>query len=117
MGTKPKKAKAARPAKTKKIAKANEKEEELESEEEKKLTKIWEEANESQIDRVNQRDLVKHFVASMFSGDLDKFDKTTKRLQRRYKALSQNEQDADNEVMDDLPSMIAEDEYLEQEQA
>merc|ERR1712228_1084600 len=83
-----------------KIKKQTNKKQQIETKKEEKkisnemaqITQIWNEANESQIDRINQRDLVKHFVASMFGGDLQKFDQTTKRLQKRYKALSQSDE-------------------------
>ena len=90
----------------------------IECKEKDKMTKIWNEANESQIDRINQRDLVKHFVASMLSDNLDKFDQTTKRLQRRYRALSESgavEQQSGDLI--ELPPMLGNDEYSKQEQA
>merc|ERR1719336_3668815 len=80
------------------------------------LTKIWNEANEHPIDRENQRNLVKHFVSSVMSDNLQKFDQTTKRLQRRYKKLSATgTQNAAKYGPNELPSMLGDDEVLQQE--
>lgn len=50
-----------------------------------KISKIWVESTSQQIDRKNRRDLIKNFVSAIVDGNLDRFDKVTKRLQREYK--------------------------------
>merc|ERR1712048_984227 len=81
------------------------------------LTKIWNEANEHPIDRENQRDLVKHFVSSVMSDNLQKFDQTTKRLQRRYKKMSASStQNTTKYEPNEMPPMLGDDEVLQQKE-
>ena len=56
----------------------------LSQSEKRKISKVWHESKAKGIDRKNQRNLIKHFVSAIVDDDLDKFDKTTKRLQREY---------------------------------
>merc|ERR1712173_477882 len=81
------------------------------------ITKIWNEANEHPIDRENQRDLVKHFVASVMSDNLQKFDQTTKRLQRRYKKMSESgTQNAQKYEPNGLQAVLGNDDALPQQE-
>jgi len=57
----------------------------LKQKEKRKISKIWNESKSFPIDRKNRQNLIKNFVASIVDDNLDKFDKTTKRLQREYK--------------------------------
>eukprot|EP00484_Ammonia_sp_Unknown_P029232 CAMPEP_0197025526 /NCGR_PEP_ID=MMETSP1384-20130603/5828_1 /TAXON_ID=29189 /ORGANISM="Ammonia sp." /LENGTH=591 /DNA_ID=CAMNT_0042454063 /DNA_START=40 /DNA_END=1815 /DNA_ORIENTATION=+ len=50
-----------------------------------KISKIWLESTSFQIDRKNRQELIKNFVSSVVSENLDRFDSTTKRLQTEYR--------------------------------
>lgn len=50
-----------------------------------KISKIWHESTSQQIDRKNRQHLIKNFVAAIIDDNLDRFDETTRRLQREFK--------------------------------
>merc|ERR1712154_97384 len=56
----------------------------LSQSEKEKISKVWNDATLKRVNNENQRDLVKHFISSIIDDRLDKFDKTTKRLQRQF---------------------------------
>jgi len=53
--------------------------------EKRKISKVWHEAKATRIDKENGLNLIKNFVSAIVDDRLDRFDETTKRLQRNYK--------------------------------
>jgi len=49
-----------------------------------KISKVWHESKATRIDKENSINLIKNFVSAIVNDELDRFDETTKRLQRKY---------------------------------